>query len=198
MAQDNNFEAVKANAVLEAWERRDRDHELWMAFANCVDGTVVAYPYGMASGMDQHDLLADVMEQHRKYSRPRIANVECLRVTPDTIATIESRFSNVPQDTEKGYCDFCSIKTTQAKKYAARDFLLQNGSLSIGGWMACANCSSYIDLNNPRGLSHWMVAVALDSAPHMNTKRGRARLREYMRRQVSDFFANRMHTKDVR
>lgn len=183
VAKDVNV--TDANLILEAWQRKREDgNNLWFVFLFCNDGGQprrLVYQFNLPPEMTSREAIWCAEFSHKEANRPpEVSNVEVLQITQEIVDRLKA---NRRFDADKGLCDFCGVHELLVMTYNARDFVMQNGTMSSGGWKACVSCSALIDADDRDGLVE-RVAESLGV--------GTARRHEIATRQVADFFANRL------
>jgi hypothetical protein len=124
--------------------------------------------------------------QHEEYGRPpMVGRAQVIHVTEDFINNMRG---NEVVEPGRGICDFCSSDTPAVTTYEARDFVMQTGQLSSGGWAACPSCSRSVESRDMERLAKRMVETSGISS---------GRSWEVARRQVQDFFLHKIEYAHV-
>jgi hypothetical protein len=180
-----NVNISDANLILEAWQRKRGDDELWFVFVDCTHGEQpqhFVYSFLLPPELTSREAVACAEYSHREANRsPPAGSVEVLRVTQEIVDKLKGRRCIDPN---KGLCDFCGIHEVLVMMYSARDFVMQNGIMSMGGWRACARCSALIDDDDRDGMVERVSGSLGVDTP---------RRHEIAKRQVVDFFAHRLY-----
>lgn len=177
-----SVDSAKGNIIYEAWTRKRSGEDIWLVFVNAVgnegDELTFAYPFNVEPDVEVKTIVRHAQMQHEQYSRPPIVGrAQVIHVTQDFINNMRGK-----TERGRGICDFCSSDTPAVTEYEARDFVMQNGQLSSGGWAACPSCSRLVDSRDMEGMAKRMVETSGISSE---------RSREIARRQVQDFFLNK-------
>jgi hypothetical protein len=179
-----NVNVADANMILEAWQNKREEGTLWFVFVSCNHAEPpvrFVYSFVLPPEMTSREAVACAKYSHKEAGRPpEVDNVEVLRVTQEIVDRLKAGRCIDP---DKGLCDFCGVQDVLVITYSARDFVMQNGTMSMGGWKACARCSALIDADDRDGLVG-RVAESLGI--------GMARRHDIAKRQVADFFSHRL------
>ena len=187
----SDFKEVEASVIVEAWEKKSPDEDLWFVFATCQTASQelrFVYPIGAPPGTAPGHVLRNARAQHLLAGRPAlIAPPEVLLVTYELVERLMLRSRGTG---DMGLCDFCGAASKDRKAYPARDFRLPNGSMSVGSWAACPECAALVDAKDEDGLVARMMPSDATGETHDMKFLG-----ELMCQTARGFFANRRGDK---
>lgn len=185
LLNDAGVDSAKRAIIYETWTRRAPGEDVWLVFVSAVgnegDELTFAYPFKVEPGVSVRTIVRHAQLQHEQFRRPPInGRAQVIHITQDFINELRSGEVVEPG---RGVCDFCCNDTPAVTKFDARDFVMQSGKLSLGGWTACPFCSTLVESQDMEGLAKRMVETSGISSE---------RSWEVARRQVQDFFLHKI------